>query len=269
MSRRAQRPSSKAQRRQRHKELRRAKVQAEIRAYRARRRRRLGIWLGLLVALIGGTFVWVAVAQRSNKKPTSASGACSTKKPERSDVPAFNEPPPMSIDTSKTYTAAMQTSCGTVTLTLADDTSPQTVNSFVFLARQKFFDGLTFHRVTDFAVQGGAPNANGTGSVGYKVAEPPAPDFKYSKGIVAMAKGDNDPAGTSGSQFFIIPNDKAAHLNGTPESPAQYAVLGTVTKGFDALDKLAAVETYTPQGSFEKSTPRKPIYIVRVTITER
>lgn len=260
--------STKAQRRQRHKELKRKKIEAEIRAYRARRRLRLAIYLGILVAIIGATFIGVANS-RSNKKPSAASKACSTKKPDRPNVPAFDAPPPMTIDKAKTYTVVMETSCGTVTMTLADDTSPQTVNSFVFLARQKFFDGLTFHRVTDFAVQGGDPKGSGSGDVGYKIVEPPAADFKYVKWTVAMAKSGNDPPGTSGSQFFIVPNDKGAHLNGTPERPADYAVLGTVTKGFDAVEKLASVDTFTPQGSFEKSTPRTPIYIVKVTIREQ
>jgi cyclophilin family peptidyl-prolyl cis-trans isomerase len=263
--------SSRAQKRRRHKQFRRKKIEAEIRAYKARRRRRLAIQLGVVLGVVGAVSALVVNA-RTPEEPSEDAQACSTKRPERPETQTnFPQPPTLAIDQAKTYSAEMETSCGTLTITLADDTSPQTVNSFVFLAKQKFFDGLTFHRITPFAVQGGDPTGQGPGDPGYRVVEAPPPEFTYAKGVVAMAKGGDDPPGSSGSQFFIVSNaEEAARamLNGSPESPALYAVLGTVTKGMDALDKLAAVDTYTPQTSQEKSTPRRPVYIVKVRITE-
>jgi cyclophilin family peptidyl-prolyl cis-trans isomerase len=263
--------SSKAQKRRRHKELRRQKVQAEIRAYKARRRRSLAIRLGIVLGVVGVVAALVVNA-RTPEEPETEAQACSTERPDLAETErSFPLPPTVAIDKAKTYLAEMETSCGSLTITLADDTSPQTVNSFVFLARQRFFDGLLFHRITTYAVQGGDPSGDGSGGPGYQVVEPPPPEFKYTKGVVAMAKAERDPPGSSGSQFFIVPNDREAELaglHGLPQKPALYAVLGTVTKGMDALDKLAAVETFTPPDRNEKSTPRKPIYIVTVEITE-
>lgn len=260
--------SGKVQKRERQKQLKRQRVEAEIRAYKARRRRSLLIRLGLVLGLIGAV-AGVALAQRSGNQPTAEDKPCSEKKPERPEIAPVTGPPPMTIDPAKTYTATLETSCGTMTITLADETSPQTVNSFVFLARQQFFDGLTFHRITPFAIQGGDPQGDGTGGPGYKVVDTPPAEQKYEKGIVAMAKAGDEPAGTAGSQFFIVPDtENAATLNGLPSRPAQYGVLGRVATGLDTLAKLAAVETFTPQTSQEKSTPRKPVYIVKITIQE-
>jgi cyclophilin family peptidyl-prolyl cis-trans isomerase len=263
--------SSRARKRQRHKQLRRQKIEAEVRAYKARRRRSLAIRLGIVLSVVGVVAALVLNA-RSPEEPEAEAQTCSTRRPELAETErSFPQPPTLAIDQAKTYIAEMETSCGTMTITLADDTSPQTVNSFVFLTRQRFFDGLPFHRVTTYAVQSGDPKGDGSGGPGYQVAEPPPPEFTYVKGVVAMAKAENDPPGTSGSQFFIVPDAQEAQLaglNGIPQKPALYAVLGTVTKGMDALDKLGAVETFTPPNKREKSTPRTPIYIVKVEITE-
>lgn len=259
--------SGKVQKRERQKQLRRQRIEAEIRAYKARRRRSLGIRLGIVVGLLAAVAA-VAYAQRS-PKPVAADKPCSEARPARPVVPPITAAPPMTIDPAKTYTATLETSCGTLTIKLADETSPQTVNSFVFLARQKFFDGLTFHRITAFAVQGGDPKGDGTGGPGYQVVDTPPVEQKYEEGIIAMAKAGDEPAGTSGSQFFMVPDtENAASLNGLPQLPAQYAVLGQVATGLDTLSKLAAVDTFTPPNSNEKSTPRKPVYIIKVTIQE-
>lgn len=260
--------SGKVQKRERQKQLRRQRLEAEIRAYKARRRRSLAIRLGIVLGLVAAV-AGVAFAQRTTRQPQAADKPCSDEKPERPEVAPITGPPPMAIDIAKTYTAKLETTCGALTITLADETSPQTVNSFVFLARQKFFDGLTFHRITPFAIQGGDPSGDGTGGPSYKVVDTPPVEQKYERGIVAMAKAGDEPAGTAGSQFFIVPDTgNAESLNGLPTLPAQYAVLGQVETGLDTLSKLAAVETFTPPDRNEKSTPRKPVYIVRITILE-
>lgn len=261
---------AKAQKRSRKKDQRRARIEAELREQQALRRRRmiinlviLGVVAGLIAALIFRSRQDDAETASPTATPTSSPGssvACGGEKIERpSPPPAFQQPPPMTIDKAKTYTAKMETSCGTIEIQLADDQSPQTVNSFVFLARQGFYDGLIFHRVVkDFAIQGGDPQGTGSGGPGYKVAEAPPPDFKYVKGTVAMAKAGAEPDGTSGSQFFIVPGEGAATL------PPQYAVLGNVTEGIEVLDKIQAV----PTGGDSGELPVETVYIVKVTIEE-
>lgn len=238
------------------------------------RRRRLAVTLGLVALVTGGVFGFVSLTDRGEPEatptptptPTAPTGpieiACGgAVPPARDDIPEQTEPPPMTIDAAKTYTATIETSCGDITVELAGDTSPQTVNSFVFLARQGFFDGLTFHRVVaGFAIQGGDPNGDGTGGPGYKVTEAPPADTTYLRGIVAMAKGAAEPAGTSGSQFFIVPGEDAG-------LPPEYAVLGRVTEGLEVLERIEQVPT-AEQSSGEKSLPLQTIYIVRITIVE-
>jgi peptidyl-prolyl cis-trans isomerase B (cyclophilin B) len=261
---------AKAQKRTRKKDQRRARIEAELRAQQALRRRRmiinlviLGVVAGLIAALIFRSRQDDVDSASPTATPTSSPGAsvaCGGEKIERpSPPPSFSEAPPMSIDKAKTYIAKMETSCGTIQIQLADDESPQTVNSFVFLARQGFYDGLIFHRVVkEFAVQGGDPQGTGSGGPGYKVTEAPPPNFKYVKGTVAMAKAGAEPDGTSGSQFFIVPGDGASSL------PAQYAVLGKTTDGIDVLDKIQAI----PVGGDTGELPVQTVYIVKVTIEE-
>lgn len=253
---------SKAAKRQRQKEQRRQRVETQLKELRAKRRRRMTINLAIVGAVVVGLTTLVSAQRATRTKPKAE---CKTEK-KAAEAATPIDPPPMSIDESKTYKATLETSEGSIVLELADDTSPCTVNSFVFLARRGFYDGLTFHRVVPgFAIQGGDPKGDGTGGPGYQVIEAPPALTKYAKGTVAMAKAPNDPAGASGSQFFIVPGDAAASLDGTAESPAQYALLGKVLEGIDVLAKIEAVPRGEGAGS---ETPSRPITIVKVTITE-
>ena len=258
---------SKAAKRQRKKELHRARIEAQIKRYRARRRRRLSIYLGVLGVAIALLVGLIVDARRDESRTDTELSDCASTVPERAEIALLTGPPAMSIDQAKTYTAVMDTSCGEIRVELADDTSPQTVNSFVSLARMGFYNGLTFHRVIEYAVQGGDPAGDGSGSPGYEIVEAPPPLTTYERGTVAMAKGSTDPAGNSGSQFFIVSQD-ATQLNGTPESPAGYAILGRVTEGLEGVDKIGMTETISPSGGGEKSRPRKDIYILKITIEE-
>lgn len=114
----------------------------------------------------------------------------------------YNAYPDMVIDPKKKYSARVDTSKGVINIDLFADRAPLTVNNFVFLARDGFFDGLTFHRVlADFMIQGGDPSGNGTGGPGYKWNdEPSALKIKHERGSLSMA---NAGANTNGSQFFI------------------------------------------------------------------
>lgn len=134
----------------------------------------------------------------------------------------YAQAPAMSIDTSKTYTATLVTSKGTIELALDAKAAPVTVNNFVFLAREKYYDGLTFHRVEPgFVIQGGDPAGNGTGGPGYTIPDE-ASGLKHVDGALAMAK--SAAPNSAGSQFYITLGPQVS-LDG------RYTVFGAVTEG--------------------------------------
>ena len=136
------------------------------------------------------------------------------------------------LEDGQTHSVVVDTSKGSFTFDLATDISPCTTASFAGLVEKGFFDGLTFHRIVPgFVIQGGDPNGDGTGGPGYSTVDAPPPDTSYDKGLVAMAKAGNEPAGTSGSQFFVVSADGV-------QLPADYAVLGRVTDGIDVVEKI-------------------------------
>jgi len=257
--------NGKSIKRQRQKEMRRAKIEQEIKARQVRRQRRMLINLTVLAVVVGGGAYFFLGNKTPPKTATKAAkaGECSHDKPAGGNTKTPSTAPAMTIDKSKTYTAVFTTSCGPIDVELAAASSPNVVNSFVYLAKQGFYNGLPFHRIVkDFAIQGGDPKGDGTGGPGYKVADAPPSDIKYLKGTVAMAKGGGEPPGTAGSQFFFVPSDTAA-AKLTPD----YALLGKVVKGDEALVKFNNVKT-VDKGTGEKSSPAQPVYIVKVTIKE-
>jgi peptidyl-prolyl cis-trans isomerase B (cyclophilin B) len=136
------------------------------------------------------------------------------------------------LEDGKTHSVVVDTNKGSFTFDLATDVSPCTTASFAGLVQKGFFDGLTFHRIVPgFVIQGGDPLGDGTGGPGYSTVDAPPPDTSYDKGLVAMAKAGNEPAGTSGSQFFVVSADSV-------QLPADYAVLGRVTDGIDVVEKI-------------------------------
>ena len=135
----------------------------------------------------------------------------------------------------------MRTNCGTIRIRLAVKRSPKTVASFAGLVRQRFFDGLTFHRVarpgdSDYVIQGGDPLLDGNGGPGYTVVEPPPRHTRYVRYVVAMAKTQAERPGTSGSQFFIVTG------RDIPLEP-EFAVLGLVTAGKKVVRRIARLQT--------------------------
>lgn len=143
----------------------------------------------------------------------------------------WSQPPQMALDLAKTYEAVLKTVKGDIRILLYSKQAPVTVNNFVFLARQGFYDGVTFHRVIkDFMAQTGDPTGTGTGGPGYKFANETSPELKHdSEGIVAMA---NAGPNTNGSQFYIT-FGPTPHLNGG------YNVFGKVTAGMDVLRQIS------------------------------
>jgi peptidyl-prolyl cis-trans isomerase B (cyclophilin B) len=163
--------------------------------------------------------------------------------------------PTEKLKKGKTYVARVLTNCGEFEITL-DPRSPRTGGSFKTLVDKRFYDGLSFHRiVAGFVIQGGDPEGDGNGGPGFQIVEPPPQDLSYSKGVVAMAKAETDPAGTSESQFFVVTGEDAG-------LPPDYALLGKVTKGQDVVDKIGVAEV----GPDEK--PLQPIVIRQIRITE-
>ncbi|HEY1354827.1 MAG TPA: peptidylprolyl isomerase, partial [Solirubrobacterales bacterium] len=143
--------------------------------------------------------------------------------------------PKQTVSRGEAVTAVVQTSCGTFDIALDTTRAPKTANSFAFLAEEGFYDGLSFHRIVpEFVIQGGDPLGNGTGGPGYSVTEKPPANLKYTKGVVAMAKGGTDPAGRSGSQFFVVTGPNA-------NLPPEYALVGNVSEGMDVVEEIAEV----------------------------
>ena len=151
----------------------------------------------------------------------------------------------------------INTSCGPIQVTLDADAAPETVNSFVFLAEQGYYDGTTIHRAfPGFMVQMGDPTATGRGNPGYEIPDEfPAPGFVYDRGVVAMANSGQPDSG--GSQFFL--------MLGTAPLPPAYSVFGSVTGGLEVLDRIVTV----PLGPGNDSVPTRPlesIYIESVDV---
>ncbi len=169
----------------------------------------------------------------------------------------YTSPPEMTIDSAKTYSAIIRTNHGELTAELFAAEVPRTVNNFVFLARDGFYNSGRFHRIIKgFMVQGGCPRGDGTGNPGYRFADEPV-TRPYVKGTLAMANAGPD---TNGCQFFIVHGDKA-------NLPPKYTIFGRVTKGLEVLDALAGVPvTATPRG--EPSRPTQRVEIQAVDISE-
>jgi cyclophilin family peptidyl-prolyl cis-trans isomerase len=181
----------------------------------------------ILVAIIA--IIIVVVTSQQPASPTAASSSTAAL-PAASGTKQWSAAPPMSIDKTKQYTATVKMAKGgEFVIQLYADKAPITVNSFVFLARQKFFDGVTFHRVLEnFMAQGGDPTGSGSGGPGYKFVNEDS-DLKFDKaGVVAMANAGRN---TNGSQFFIT-FGPATQLNGG------YTIFGQVISGMDVVNGI-------------------------------
>jgi len=165
----------------------------------------------------------------------------------------FDAAPEMLLDPSKTYSATMVTSKGTLEILLDHHGAPLTVNNFVFLARWHYYDGIVFHRIIPgFVLQGGDPTGQGAGGPGYRfVDELPKPG-RYELGSLAMA---NAGPNTNGSQFFVISGPDGVRL------PPLYSLFGKVVKGLDVVQTIN--DLGTPSGK-----PKADVTIETVTITE-
>ncbi|HEY5708340.1 MAG TPA: peptidylprolyl isomerase [Solirubrobacterales bacterium] len=186
----------------------------------------------------------------SNDAPKVA-GCEQVDAPEPKDVSL--ETPKQTVKPGEELTAIVKTSCGSFEIVLDTEQAPKTTNSFAYLAREGFYDGLDFNRVVSgFVVQGGDPLVGGDGGPGYTVTEEPPADTAYTKGVVAMAKALDDPSGQFGSQFFVVTSLDTGY-------PPEYALLGRIGKGYKVVTRID--ELGTPD---EK--PKVPVLIESVTI---
>ncbi|MBC3842360.1 peptidylprolyl isomerase [Streptacidiphilus sp. 4-A2] len=222
---------------------RRARIEALRAAEKTKARRRLYAVIGavvLLVAVIVGGTVWANSGGKSHKSTAAAggssSGFCGNVAAGSPNGKHWSSAPAMSISTSAGYTAVLHTSCGDITIKLDAKDTPKTVNSFVFLAAQEYFNHTHCHRLTTsgiYVLQCGDPTGTGSGTPGYSfpdeyLNDPAIQSGTYPAGTVAMA---NSGPNTNGSQFFLVYQDSQLAPSYTP--------FGTITSGLDILQHIA------------------------------
>lgn len=252
---------SKAEKRERQKQNRAAANEAQLQAQKRKRRNRSLRNLAFLLLPVIAIFAWSQFRSSSNDSSKNSTTSSTTRKTSSTTVKPVKKntnqkAPVLTLDPTKKYTATMETTDGTMVIDLDAKNAPIATNNFVFLSRQGFYDGLTFHRIVkDFVIQGGDPQGDGQGGPGYKVPGE-VPTNNYEIGSIAAAKTGDDAPGLFGSQFFIVTGDQGVGL------PNEYARFGKVTSGLDVALKIQD----SPTGSNDK--PKKPIYIVKISITE-
>ena len=158
------------------------------------------------------------------------------------------------LDPAKQYTVNVRTNLGPFAFRLNVEDSPCSTSSFASLVRKKFFDGTTFHRIVrGFVIQGGDPTGTGSGGPGYTVVDVPPDDAAYTRGVVAMAKTGAEPAGTAGSQFFVVTGRDALLM-------PDYALLGKVSSGLDVVLRIGTLGDASEQ-------PTRKVVVQRMTVT--
>jgi cyclophilin family peptidyl-prolyl cis-trans isomerase len=247
---------AKQAKRERQRMNREARRQAELAAARRRKQWRTGRTIAILAIPL--VIVFVVLQLRS-------SGGS---EPERK----FSKRGEVTLKPDTNYTATIDTSEGKMVVNLDAATAPESVKNFVFLARKNFYDGLTFHRVAkDFVIQSGDPKEDGSGGPGYQT-QGETPQNGYQVGSVAWAKGGQEPAGTAGSQFFVVtspaptPGQGLDFLN---QQPYQYGIIGQVTpETLPVAQKIGALANPNATDDPATQKPTKKVTIKKVTIGE-
>jgi cyclophilin family peptidyl-prolyl cis-trans isomerase len=210
----------------------------------------------LLAAASALVLAFAACGDDEGTEPTATPRGTATPGPATTNTPGAKQyatPPAMAIDRQKSYVAVLETDKGVIKIRLMPDIAPQTVNSFVFLAREGYFDGVTFHRVLPgFVAQGGDPTGTGRGGPGYNLPDEFS-DIPIDKGIVAMANTGQPNSG--GSQFFIT-YSRQERLDGG------YTVFGEVIEGMDVAESL------TPRDPDRNPNAPPGDRMIKVTIEE-
>jgi cyclophilin family peptidyl-prolyl cis-trans isomerase len=285
----------------RSRERQLAKLAARRQAERSAASRRRSMWTGvgggllaLVVLLVGGNLLFGGEGSTPSASPSlspsaspsplaepgtqtgtvtptaaneSGEVACGADAPAKAGKPKpqFAGPPPMKIDPKATYTATIETSCGTIMIELEAKRAPQTVNSFVFLANAGYFDGQYFHRLDTSidVIQGGDPTGSGAGGPGYVIPDELNANLSYVPGTLAMANGGPN---TGGSQFFLITGPNGLNLDGNPN----YTIFGRVTEGLGVAKLIQALPIQDPDaaaaGDLSGQRPVRAVYLEKVTI---
>ncbi|MGW4808964.1 peptidylprolyl isomerase [Kitasatospora sp. NPDC004272] len=245
--------SSEQRRRQLARDKYERQVQARAEAAVKRKKRNAVVASVLAVLVIAGVATVAGGVFDSDKKDDKAASAAPVPSSSATGKQWAAEPA-MSIDTAAKYTAKIATSQGDVTLSLDAAKAPHTVNSFVFLAGQQFWDGTKCHRLTTegiYVLQCGDPTGTGRGGPGYQFADENLEGATYPAGTVAMA---NSGANTNGSQFFLVYQDT--------QLPPSYTPFGTITGGMDVLKKIAEAGA---EGTGGDGAPKLPVNISSIT----
>jgi len=211
------------------------------------------IVLGVFAVLAAAIVAVILIGRSGGGSSDSAtSGPCKeVEQPAPKNVSL--QAPKQTVRKGEELRAVVETSCGTFDIALDSSRAPKTVNSFVYLSEEGFYDGLAFPRIAPgFVIQGGSPLNTTIGDPGYSVTEKPPANLSYTKGTVAMAKGSTDPPGRSGSQFFVVTAADAG-------LPPEYALVGKVSDGYDT------VEAIDEQGT-KAEKPKQTVLIEKVTI---
>jgi peptidyl-prolyl cis-trans isomerase B (cyclophilin B) len=190
--------------------------------------------------------------------------ACGAEQPKGAlrPKPQFSAPEQV-VDQGQAYAAEIRTSCGTIVVELLADQAPQTVNSFVFLARNEYFDGQRIHRLDTSidVIQGGDPTGTGSGGPGYTIPDELTGDEAYGPGVLAMANAGPD---TGGSQFFIVTGEDGHAL----DDQGAWAIFGTVIEGLDVAKRIQGLEIQDPAAGIEGQQPAEAVYLEKVKILE-
>ncbi|MBB1244285.1 peptidylprolyl isomerase [Streptomyces durbertensis] len=254
-------------------------------AARRRTRIRNAVLAAVLVVAVASTAVWASVAafgggeerrdDAADATPTPSRGPdpCEKPAPGKPNGKQWDKEPKMSIDTEADHTMVLETTCGDITINLDARDAPRTVNSFSFLAGQKYFDHTACHRMTEgglFVLQCGDPTGTGQGTPGYSIPDENLKDKRvadgvYPAGTVAMANTYNAQTGqgrdSGGSQFFLVYEDSPL--------PADYTPFGTVAEGkagMDVLKKIADAGVY-PAPEIQATAPNATVVINKATVT--
>ena len=180
----------------------------------------------------------------STTSATSAPAGCKSVPEPKAKPSGHLKKPSTKLDAAKTWTVTVTTNCGTFGWKLDVKDAPNASASIAYLAGKKFFDGTKFHRIVPgFVIQGGDPTGSGSGGPGYATVDKPPKSAKYTTGVVAMAKTGTEPAGTAGSQFFVVTGADAG-------LPPDYAVVGKVTRGLDVVKRIGKLGDQSEQPTF-------------------
>jgi peptidyl-prolyl cis-trans isomerase B (cyclophilin B) len=210
--------------------------------------------LALLLALLLGASA-CGGGDDDGEPSASGDGECESVDAAAPREPEAREEPSEPLDAGKSYALVVETSCGSFTIALDVAQAPNTSASLVALAQDGYFDDTTFHRVVpNFVIQGGDPTGSGSGGPGYQTVDAPPAGARYVKGVVAMAKTELEPAGTSGSQFFVVTGEDIG-------LPADYAIVGEVSEGIETVDRINAL-------GVADGPPSQPVNIENVTVEE-